>query len=365
MPSLENTLASIPGYGGFLAKRQQNQEQELGELQQASGLMGILKNIQAQQQQEQLKGVLAKAGGDPAKAVAALLQAGTPQSIELASKLKGMMPKPAEPYTLGNQRRGPNNELLAEAPFRPERPNTPSNLSRLNAEMSAFPEGDPRRAIWANAIRKESETAKQISPTVINQAPVTPVTIQDPNDPNSTIVIDGRTRKVLGKGPKMTEAGKIDAKTQLSMTGLGADLQSAEDLLTGVTRTSDGQIVRGNLPTGSGIGSVYDTAAGFFGASPSGAAEADSLKTVAARLVGRIPRFEGPQSDKDVKLYQQAAGDAGNEKLPRLRRLAAIKTMRAIYEGYESGRRGRLIGNRRPTDGTPDEPPPGAVRPRN
>ena len=313
MPSLENTLASIPGYGGYLAKRQQNQQAELGELQQASGLMGILKNIQAQQEQQQLKGVLAQAGGDPAKAVVALLQAGTPQSIELASKLKGMMPKPAEPYTLGNQRRGPNNELLAEAPMRPQEQ---SPLARAQAERVAMPENDPRIPAMDNYIRKLSETPKQISPTVINQAPVTPVTIQDPNDPNSTIVIDGRTRRVLGKGPKMTEAGKIDAKTQLSMTGLGADLQSAEDLLTGITRTSDGQVVKGNLPTGSGIGSVYDAATGFFGASPSGAAEADSLKTVAARLVGRIPRFEGPQSDKDVKLYQQAAGDAGNEKLP-------------------------------------------------
>src|SRR3990167_3028643 len=207
MPSLND----IPGYGAYIQRNAQNRQAELGDLQQASGLMGILKNIQAQQEQQQLKSVLAQAGGDPAKAVAALLQAGTPQSVELASKLKGMMPKPAEPYTLGNQRRGANNELLAEAPFRPERPNAPSNLSRLYGEMSALPEGDPRRATYANAIRKESETAKQISPTVINQAPVTPVTIQDPKDPNSTIVIDGRTGKVLGKGPKMTEAGKIDA----------------------------------------------------------------------------------------------------------------------------------------------------------
>ena len=69
MPSLENTLAQIPGYGGYLAKRQQNQQAELGELQQASGLMGILKNIQAQQREQQFRSELAALGPDaPAEA---------------------------------------------------------------------------------------------------------------------------------------------------------------------------------------------------------------------------------------------------------------------------------------------------------
>src|SRR3990167_2791909 len=142
MPSLND----IPGYGAYIQRNAQNRQAELGDLQQASGLMGILKNIQAQQEQQQLKSVLAQAGGDPAKAVAALLQAGTPQSVELASKLKGMMPKPAEPYTLGNQRRGPNNAILAEAPFRPSNPEARPELLRLQDAAAKYPEGHPYRA---------------------------------------------------------------------------------------------------------------------------------------------------------------------------------------------------------------------------
>ena len=36
-----------------------------------------------------------------------------------------------------------------------------------------------------------------------------------------------------------------------------------------------------------------------------------------------IPRFEGPQSNKDVKTYRQAAGELANPLLPSERRKAA------------------------------------------
>ena len=376
--SFQGVLSQIPGLAGYLSAQQNDQTNQLGQIRQLGGLQGILAQQQqmqaaqaAQAQEQELRGILSQTGGDPQKAVAALLASGTPKGIQLAAALKGMMPAPPADYTLapGSQRRGRNNELLAEAPMREQRPPNASNLARLMEERAALPAGDPRIVHYDNAIRKESETARQISPPTIvnnNPAPITPVTIADPSDAAKTIIVDGRLYRgggigspgVIGPGPKMTQAGAADAKTNLAMQGLGADLQKAEDLLTGVTRTSDNQVVKGNLPTGSGLGALYDAAAGFAGLTPAGAAEADSLKTVAARLVGRIPRFEGPQSDKDVALYRQAAGDAGNEKLPRDRRLAAIRTMRELYAGYESGARGRILDGqqRRATDrpgGTP------------
>jgi hypothetical protein len=51
---------------------------------------------------------------------------------------------------------------------------------------------------------------------ITQPAPVTPVTIQDPNDPNATVVIDGRTRQVLGKGPKLTETGRDNQKLSMA-----------------------------------------------------------------------------------------------------------------------------------------------------
>lgn len=166
--------------------------------------------------------------------------------------------------------------------------------------------------------------------------PVTPVTVQDPKNPDATIIIDGRSGRVIGSGPKLTETGKMNVKKQSSMEGLASDLQEAEDLLTGAKT--------GSKPTSSGIGSAYDAAASLFGATPEGAAEADALKVVAGRLVQKVPRFEGPQSDKDVTLYKQMAADAGNEKNTIPRRLAAVRQMRKIYEGYETGEKGRIGG---------------------
>lgn len=311
------------------------------ELQQVGALQGILAKVRAAQDDQTMKDVVSKTGGNPSRAIEALIATGHPKAIELAVKMKGLIAKPDAQSIGSGGLRLPDGTIIPPA----ARPGSDEGMWSEPYQLGgATVQKNTKTGQIRTAITREPQVK------VTQEAPVTPVTIQDPNNPAETIIIDGRTRRVLGKGPKMTEAGKIDAKTNLMMTGLGSDLQTAEDLLMGVTRTSDGQVVKGNLPTGSGIGSVYDAAAGFFGASPAGAAEADSLKTVAARLVSRIPRFEGPQSDKDVKLYQQASGDAGNEKLPRGRRIAAIKTMRSIYEGYESGRRGRLIGNRRATD---------------
>jgi hypothetical protein len=196
-------------------------------------------------------------------------------------------------------------------------------------------------------------------------AAITPVTVQDPDNQNSTIIIDGRTGRKLGVGPKLTQTGASNMKQQSGMQGLGSDLQQAEDLLMGVSRDSQGNPVQGNKPTASGIGSMYDTAAGFFGATPAGAAESDQLKVVAGRLIMKVPRFEGPQSDKDTAVYRQASGDAGNASLPLNRRLASIQTMRQLYQGYENGDKGRLLqnsimGNQQPANNSvithPDHP---------
>lgn len=215
---------------------------------------------------------------------------------------------------------------------------------------------------------QSGDLRRELRGMAATSTPVTAVTIQDPNDPNSTIIIDGRTRQVLGKGPKLSQTGTANFKQMQSMQGLGSDLQAAEDLLMGQKRDSEGNVTPTTLPTGSGIGSLIDTAGSVFGVSVPGASEASSLKAISAKLVGKVPRFEGPQSDKDVALYKQAAGDAGNEKLPRETRLAAIRTMRDIYNGYESGARGRLLQSQMGSGATAnfgtsaDSPPPGAVR---
>lgn len=49
MPSMNDVLASIPGYGAYLAKRQMNEQAGMQDLQQAGALQGILASVQQQE----------------------------------------------------------------------------------------------------------------------------------------------------------------------------------------------------------------------------------------------------------------------------------------------------------------------------
>jgi hypothetical protein len=61
--TLESTLASIPGYGGYLAKQQYDQQQQGAELQQAHTLQKIFEGIQQQELMKQFGAAIS--GGGP------------------------------------------------------------------------------------------------------------------------------------------------------------------------------------------------------------------------------------------------------------------------------------------------------------
>lgn len=86
--------------------------------------------------------------------------------------------------------------------------------------------------------------------------------------------------------------------------------------------------------TGSGAGTAADQAAAYFGISTPGAQATARLNLIAAQLVQKVPRFEGPQSNMDVQSYREAAGDLANSKNPVATRLAALRTMRALSARY-------------------------------
>lgn len=86
--------------------------------------------------------------------------------------------------------------------------------------------------------------------------------------------------------------------------------------------------------TGSGIGKVVDVVAGGFGVSTEGAEAGDQLTILGNKLTMMVPRFEGPQSNIDVKSYEKAAGDLANTAIPVPRRLAALQIIRRLNEKY-------------------------------
>lgn len=87
--------------------------------------------------------------------------------------------------------------------------------------------------------------------------------------------------------------------------------------------------------TGSLAGAGVDKLAAVFGEAPKGAQAIAQLKVLQANLMTSMPRMEGPQSDRDVQLYREAAGQIGDPAVPREIKKAAVRTIRTIQEKYQ------------------------------
>jgi len=87
--------------------------------------------------------------------------------------------------------------------------------------------------------------------------------------------------------------------------------------------------------TGSGIGAGVDKLAGVIGASPRGAEAIAQLDVLSYSLLSNVPRFEGPQSDRDVAAYNRAAGDLNNPEKPIKQRLAALNAIVTLLKKYD------------------------------
>lgn len=152
----------------------------------------------------------------------------------------------------------------------------------------------------------------------------------------------GRYESWGGKVYFVNDTGVYEAKDQngnpmLDNTGAGKnspqqDVKRAQNVLS-LTQQAE-QILSSGKATGSGIGSLLDTGASWFGVSTEGAQSTAQLSTIAGQLVSNMPRMEGPQSDKDVQMYKQMAGDLSNASLPVATRMAALKQLQALNEKY-------------------------------
>jgi hypothetical protein len=130
-----------------------------------------------------------------------------------------------------------------------------------------------------------------------------------------------KTPEMQGQGAYATAsgsgAGKADAERDASQNKAASDADEITPIIASI---------RGLVPksTGSGAGALVDKGLGFLGYSTPGAQSIAELQVLGNQLIRRVPRFEGPQSDRDVELYKQAAGDVANPNLPIEVRMAAV-----------------------------------------
>lgn len=110
--------------------------------------------------------------------------------------------------------------------------------------------------------------------------------------------------------------------------------------------------------TGSVLGNVFDNLAAVIGVSTKGAQATGKLKLLQATLMLQQPRMEGPQSDKDVMLYRDAAAQIGDPNTPVATRVSALKTLKSLHKKYAP----KDVGDGpQPVNSSAPPPPPGFV----
>jgi hypothetical protein len=134
---------------------------------------------------------------------------------------------------------------------------------------------------------------------------------------------------------RITAAGKPSATFEKTAN---VKLELQKNLGTTITELKDAIKPGGLLEksTASGAGKVLDAAGNFVGYATEGSIAAASLAPIADMTLKMVPRFEGPQSDKDTASYKQAAGELANSALPVATRKAAAKTIIRIMENRKN-----------------------------
>lgn len=131
--------------------------------------------------------------------------------------------------------------------------------------------------------------------------------------------------KAIGLPPASADAEKAARLQAQQVRDLGLAITNLESAV------KPGGLI--SQSTGSGLGRAYDVGAGFFGNAPEGAIAAAKLAPIADMVLKMVPRFEGPQSDKDTQSYKEAAGQLANPNLPtKLRQEAGKEILRLMKE---------------------------------
>jgi hypothetical protein len=90
-----------------------------------------------------------------------------------------------------------------------------------------------------------------------------------------------------------------------------------------------------NNSTDSGIGNDINKMRSYMGfGSSEGADNAAALKVLSGNLVSKMPKMSGPQSDADVLLYQDMAGQIGNPTVPHSQKIKAMNEINRLQHYY-------------------------------
>lgn len=127
--------------------------------------------------------------------------------------------------------------------------------------------------------------------------------------------------------PVMGKPSAQFAKDRALRQQMGRDLDTAISQLS--VALQDGGLI--DQSTGSGAGRLVDIGNAFVGRATPGAIAIGKLKPIADLVLKMVPRFEGPQSDKDTKSYNEAAAQLADPTIPtQIRKEAGHTVLRLM-----------------------------------
>lgn len=128
----------------------------------------------------------------------------------------------------------------------------------------------------------------------------------------------GSPIQVQPKGSSSTVASQNEEKQRISR--VNAVLDEIQGILPQATASYAGRGID-LLARGVGLATPGDVATGKLG-------------TLGGQLVALMPKMSGPQSDKDVAMYKQMAGQLDDPTIPLQVRQAALETIRSLNNKY-------------------------------
>jgi hypothetical protein len=218
-------------------------------------------------------------------------------------------------------------KALAATLEKPERGYEPTEIEKLTTALRAAPPGSPEAQALQARIRMLTtrEPREPREPALRT----TKVELADGSIGVMNLDTGAITPATVGGQVAKGKPSAFAEKTTAQRKQLGLDLDRAIAELTEATKK--GGLI--DQSTGSGAGRLVDIGAAFVGSATPGAIAAGKLAPIADLVLKMVPRFEGPQSDKDTKSYKEAAGQLADSSLPNeIRKQAGLVILRLMRE---------------------------------
>jgi hypothetical protein len=191
---------------------------------------------------------------------------------------------------------------------------------------------EDKKPLYLEMKRNPNFTVKDVNqvPTSINQSLIGGVNATPLSNLPATAAAAETVKQAEGRGAALGKtqgdiAGGIETKGSAA-TGVLGMIGEARAVLKDAT--------------GSAGGAAIDAGAAVFGKSTKGAQAIGKLKVIQAGLMLNMPRMEGPQSDRDVQLYREAAASLGDPTVPSETKEAALDQIEALQKKYQERAKG-------------------------